>query len=72
MATTIINPTPVNSGGSDNGLGFLLGAIILVGFGFIIIFYGYPMIQQGLNGLGKSGVQINLPKTVDVNVQQSK
>jgi len=72
MATTVINPAPTNNSGSNNGIGFLLGAIVLVIFGFLFYIYGLPLIQQGLSGLGSGGVQINLPEKVDVNVQQTK
>ena len=30
------------------------------------------MLKQGLSGLGSGGIQITLPKTIDVNVQQEK
>lgn len=72
MATTIINPAPANNSTTDNGMGFLLGIILIIAFGFLFFFYGFPLIKQGLSGLGSGGVQINLPKTVDVNVQQAK
>lgn len=72
MATTIINPAPNNNTTSDSGMGFLLGIIILIVFGFIFFIYGFPLIKQGLNGLGSGGIQITLPKTVDVKVQQAK
>ena len=72
MATTIINPAPVNHESTDSGMGFLLGAILLIVFGFLFFIFAVPLIKQGLNGLGTGGIQINLPKTLDVKVQQSK
>lgn len=72
MATTIINPAPTNNSPSESGTGFLIGTVLLIVFGVLFFIYGLPMIQQGLRGLGAGGIQINLPKTVDVNVQQSK
>lgn len=72
MATTIINPTPINNSDTDGGTGFLLGAILLIAFGFLFFIFGVPLIRQGLNGLSSGGIQINLPKTLDVKVQQSK
>jgi len=72
MATTIINPTPATNSTADSGMGFLIGVIALIVFGFLFFIYGFPLIRQGLSGLGGGGVQINLPKTVDVKVQQTK
>lgn len=72
MATTIINPAPTNNSTTDSGMGFLLGIIALVVFGFIFIVYGFPLIRQAMNGLGNGGINVTLPKTVDVNVQQAK
>lgn len=66
MATTIINP-PTNSGSSsDSGMGFLLGILILVVFAVLFFIYLFPYLK----GLTSSGVQINLPDKIDVNVQQ--
>lgn len=70
MATTIINPPPSNNGSSgNNGMGFLLGAIVLVVFAVLFFVYGLPYLQ-GLTGNG--GVQVNVPKNIDVKVEQSK
>ncbi len=72
MATTIINPAPTNGTTTDSGMGFLLGVIVLIVFGFLFFIYGFPLIKQALNGFGSGGINITLPKTVDVKVQQSK
>lgn len=73
MATTIINPAPTNNNSTtDSGMGFLLGVILLIVFGFLFFIYGIPLIKQGLGGLGSGGINVNLPKTVDVKVQQTK
>lgn len=64
MATIVNNP-PNNSG---NGMGFLLGVIILVVFGAVFFIYILPLIQQGMNG----GVQVNIPKDINVKVEESK
>lgn len=72
MPTTIVNPAPNNNSTTDSGMGFLLGIILLIAFGLVFYVYGLPLVKQGLSGIGGGGVNINLPKTVDVNVQQSK
>ncbi|OGK66341.1 hypothetical protein A2313_01555 [Candidatus Roizmanbacteria bacterium RIFOXYB2_FULL_41_10] len=72
MPTTIVNPTPTNNSNSNNGMGFFLGAIVLLVFGLLFYMYGLPLIRQGFSGFGTGDVQINLPEKVDVNVQQTK
>lgn len=68
MATTIINPAP-NTSSTPNWMGALVGVLILLVFGIIFFVYGLPYIRS-LRGTG--GIQVNLPKSVNVNVQQSK
>ena len=70
MATTIVNPAPSNDGSSgNNGMGFLLGAIVLIVFAVLFFVYGLPLLQ-GLSGNG--GTQVNIPDSIDVNVNQPK
>lgn len=64
MATIVNNPAP----DSGSGMGFLIGIIVLVVLGALFFFYGLPYIQQGMN----SGVQVNVPKDINVNIQQEK
>lgn len=71
MATTIINPAPNNNTSSGNGMGFLIGGIILIVFLVLLFVYALPYLK-GLGGIGSNGIQVNVPKSVDVNVQQSK
>lgn len=69
MPTTIINPAPSNNSENNNGIGFLLGVIVLVVFAVLFFVYALPYIRGfGDNG----GVQVNIPKSIDVNVKQSK
>jgi F0F1-type ATP synthase assembly protein I len=70
MATTIINPAPATNSSNDSWIGFLLGAIVLVVFAVIFFVYAVPFIR-GLSGSG-GGIQVTLPKSVNVNVQQAK
>jgi hypothetical protein len=71
MATTIINP-PANSKSSEtNGMGFLLGIIVLIIFLALFFVYALPYLR-GLGGFGSGGVQVNIPKNVNVKVQQTK
>jgi hypothetical protein len=48
------------------GIGFLLGVILLLAGIFLFFYYGLPAIQNA----GSSNPTIQVPETVDVNVQQ--
>jgi len=65
MATIVNNPAPNNSGG---GMGVLIGILILIAAGVLFFIYGLPYVQRGMNG----GVQVNIPKDINVNVKQSE
>lgn len=67
MADPVIVNNPGNSDSSGNGMGFLLGIIVLVVFVILFLYYGLPIIRQSF-----SGAQINVPSKIDVNVQQAK
>lgn len=69
MATTIINPAPANNTSDNSGMGFLLGVIALIVFVVLFFIYAIPYIR-GLTGSG--GIQVNIPKNIDVKVEQSK
>jgi hypothetical protein len=62
MVTVVQQPT---DGG--NGMGFLLGVILLIVFVIGLLYYGLPMIQNAT-----ATPQINVPDKVDVNVNQEK
>lgn len=68
MATTIINPVP-NNNTSDNNIGFLLGGFFLVLLAILFFVYALPYVRS-LSG--NAGIQINVPKNINVQVQQSK
>lgn len=68
MATTIINPTP-NNNSNNNGIGFFLGALVLVVLAIMFYVYALPYIK---NFGGGGGIQVNVPKNIDVKVQQTK
>lgn len=69
MATTIINPSPNTSSSNNNGVGLLIGIIVLIICGVLFFVYGLPLLR-GFSGNG--GVQVNVPKSIDVKVQQTK
>ena len=59
---TIINTPSSQSPRSDNGMGFLLGVIVLIIFLVLIVYYGVPALKSS------SSPQINVPGKIDVNV----
>jgi len=67
MATTIVNPPPPPENTTD-GLGYLGGIIFLAVIIILFVIYGLPYLRT----LNNQGIQVNLPKTVNVNVKQTK
>ncbi len=69
MATIVNNPPANNTNGSGgNGMGFLLGVIVLIIFVAVVIIYGLPYLRN-MSGFT---AQVNVPKSVDVNVNSTK
>ncbi len=62
MATVVNNPPA----GSNNGFGFLLGVLVLLVVIALFFIYGLPRIIPQYFG----GVQVNVPKSVDVHVSK--
>jgi hypothetical protein len=71
MATTIINPAPTASPSGNNGIALLIvvGALVILALLFFV--YAIPFIR-GLSSSKEIQVNIPVPKTVNVNVQQAK
>lgn len=63
MATIVNNPAPVAEG--NNGMGFLLGVILLIVMVVLFLLYGLPYLRGSVGG-----TQVNVPEKIDVNVQQ--
>ena len=59
MATVVNNPSDTGS----NGMGLILGVLLLLVIAFLFFVYGLPM----LNGGAGTGAQVNLPSSVNVN-----
>jgi len=68
MATVINNPPSNTSDSSGNGMGFLLGVIVLIVFVALLIIYGLPYLRN-MSGFS---AQVNVPKDVNVNVNTTK
>jgi len=71
MATTIINPAQNTNQTASNWVGLLFGAIVLIIFVALFFVYALPFLRS-LNGIGSAGIQVNVPKNIDVKVQQTK
>lgn len=69
MATTIVNtpPAPKESG---NGVGMIIGLIVLAVVAYLFFVYGFPAIRQMSNP--QINPQINIPGKIDVNINQTK
>jgi hypothetical protein len=65
---TVVNTAP-SSNSNNNGYGFLLWVIVLGLIGVIFFVYALPYIR---NLSSNSGVQINVPEKIDINVNQPK
>lgn len=64
MATEEVIHT--HEGTGSGGMGFLLGVILLLATLFLFFYYGLPMMRQA------TSPTINIPRQVDVNVNQTK
>lgn len=51
---------------SGNGLGFLIGTILVIGFVFFLWVWVLPLVQRAV----PQAPVINVPSQIDVNVQQ--
>ena len=69
--TTIVNSaTPTKD---SNGMGFLIGVVVLIGFVLILLYFGLPLLRNvGSPQINVPAPQINMPDKVDVNVNQTK
>jgi hypothetical protein len=64
MATVINNPGATSD---NNGMGFLLGVLLVIIFAVVFFVYGLPYIASTF-----SGPQVNVPGQIDVNVNTPK
>lgn len=62
MTTVVNNPAPSNE---SNGMGFMVGVVLLVIFGIAFFYWGIPALRS----VNQQQVpQINVPDKIDVNV----
>jgi hypothetical protein len=75
MTTIVNNPAPVAAPAEENtgGSSYLIGAIILIGFVMVLLYFGIPVIQRmGPVQLNVPAPQVVVPGKIDVNVMQAK
>lgn len=60
---TIVN-TPVPAAQENNGMGFLLGVILLIVVAVLFLLYGIPYLRNSF-----AGPTVNVPGRINVNVQ---
>ncbi|MFS8159707.1 MAG: hypothetical protein ACMG6E_05745 [Candidatus Roizmanbacteria bacterium] len=68
---TIINTPAQGSTDSGNGMGMVIGVILLIGLFFLFFVYGFPMMRNSMGRIGTTP-QINVPDKIDINVNQPK
>lgn len=66
--STVVN-TPA-SGSDNSGMGFLLGAILLIAVVFLFFYFGLPMLRGAAQA--PQAPQIQVPGQIDVNVDTPK
>jgi hypothetical protein len=64
--TTIVNTPPSEK--SDSPMGWIVGLVILI----VLIYLGYVYGLPALRNMQSGGVQINVPDSINVNVNPTK
>ena len=70
MTTTIINK-PIDDSVVDKGMSFLLGIVVFIVFSLLFYIYIIPSMRKGWERFTTSETNVTLPKTANVNKQQS-
>jgi len=69
MTTVVNSPTP----SGDNGMGFLVGVLVLGVFGLLFYYYGLPALRNmGPVKVDVATPAIVLPSTVQVEVKPAQ
>lgn len=63
---TVVNTTPGTSDQSS-GIGFMIGAIALLAFLFLLFVYGIPALRNATPAPSQAPA-VNVPDQIDVNV----
>lgn len=70
MTTVVNNPVPTSDGGGNS---FLVGAIFLIVFVTVLIYFGIPIVRNmGANQMSIPTPQIVVPDNVKVEVTEGK
>lgn len=65
MATIVNTPSAPASDNNASGVGFLIGALVLLFAVFMFFYYGLPALR---NATSSSGPSVTVPDKIDVNV----
>lgn len=67
MAVINNNPPAVQQGESNSVMTMVMLVFILI-LAILFLYYGLPVIRSSMGGGGAQSPQINIPRSVDVNV----
>lgn len=68
MATIVNNP---GSTGESNGMGFVMGLVLLLAFVFVIFYWGLPAMRGANTQPATPSVpSVQVPEKIDVNINQ--
>ena len=67
---TIVNTPAAPAQDNSNATGMLVGLVFFIAFAFLFFFYGLPAMRNATQQ-APSGVNVEIPKEVDINVNQN-
>ncbi len=69
MTTVVNNPPPQNNNGGPAGM--IIGVILVLVLTLLFFVYGLPMLR-GTADSDRSGINVDVPENIDVNVNPSQ
>jgi len=67
---TIINTPAAPAQDNSSATGLMVGLVLFIAFAFLFFYYGLPALRNATQQ-APSGVNVEIPKEVDVNVNQN-
>lgn len=63
---TIVNTPPAPESNASNGMGFLIGVLVLILAGFLFFYYALPAMRNAATTT--TAPSVSVPDEIDVNV----